>query len=196
MQKHDSQVAQSVSNQPLVYILKVGGGLVAQSYENLKVIATEADDNAPAFFNEQIASNPPGIFICLDKHSGLANADAVKKIVDVFLNNPNIPCIIYTDVLMMDNGVGIPNFLPAFSQEDALSNIFNINHVVVFDTIRGHIPQKPFNEKLETIYYFDFFMRMASTFILTHIAEPLCTIDANRQVSQTDMQLLNEQSRP
>ncbi len=196
MQKHGSQATQPVSDKPLVYILKVGGGLVAQSYENTKVIAAPADDNAPAFFNEQIASNPPGIYICLDKHSSLASADAVEKIVDVFLKNRNIPCIIYTDVVMIDNGVGMPTFLPAFSQEDALNNIFNINHVLVFDTYGGHIPPNPFNDKLESIYYFDFFMRMSTSFILTHIAEPLCTIDANRPVSQQDIQLLNEQSRP
>lgn len=196
MQKHDSKATQPISDKPIVYILKVGGGLVAQSYENTKVIAAPADDNAPEFFNEQIASNPPGIFICLDKYSSLASADSVKKIVDVFLNNRNIPCIVYTDVLMMDNGVAIPTFLPAFAQDEALSNTFNINHVLIFDTYGSHIPSNPFNERLETIYYYDFFMRMSNSYILTHVADLLCTVDANKQVSQADIQLLNEQSRP
>jgi len=172
--------------------LNSGTELPEQEYENVTIVNNTEQLPTPAFFNNEIEKHPNSIIVCLDEYNALYDGKGVQKIVDFFVKNNDIPCIIYTDTKMRIGGAGLVNHLPAFSQGGVMAG-FGINQPIVFETFTHTIPSRPFNEQLDSMYFYDMFVKCARSYILHHIPETVF-VSTSRQPSQQDISVLNEQS--
>jgi len=171
------------SIQVVLFIHRKSPDIIKQSYDQIAIV-NSADGTAPEFF--QAAMNQykfEGIYGFLSEHDYLTSEDSIAKVVEC-IDNPYIGGV-YSDSYLRSFAL-IPQIFPSFSRDAYLSSIIN-TPLFISSSVAC-----PWNTKLKTAYFFDYFKRVGAQSLLAHIPQPLVITDYH-SILQEEINEVNQQ---
>ena len=198
MQKHDTTNQRSIPQLPVKVLVasqseKVIASANSQIYENKTIITNM--DNLPAatFFNdslELVKSLGESVVFFLDDNNYFNTPDAVETIVQTM--GRRFPGS-YADSIKTEQNIDRHEYLPAHSQEMVVTGRFQ--HGNTFAANSSVLQHRPFDERLEQLYFMPLFHILSNQFVLAHIPSPLFRTHGFTKDLTPDLQILrNEQS--
>lgn len=153
---------------------------LGQTYPNINLM--QGKEEAPVLFNHALKQPGDNILCFVTENESFLDANGIAKAASVLMR-PSIKGV-YSDNIFN----GRRQYFPSYSQTLTTSNII-INTPFIIQR-----PNRPifFNEKLKTLFYHDFLMKLGQISFLHHIAEPLFRLSATNLDVQEDINILKE----
>ena len=163
----------------------------SQTYGKLSITCIEDEDNVPAFYNRVISEtkDKTDIFVFLNDFAWLKDNNSVNLLIESFVKNGFKHPLVYGDSIRVEKNYEVCEFLPGYTPSLLFTNLIMNNTFAVQSKV---LPQKPFNEKLEFLYFFDLMRKIGYQHMLHHIAEPIFRVKRITFDLEKEIRALNE----